>query len=293
MNNQNFINFKRKRDLGKILSDTFQFLSTEWKPFFGTILKTSIIPVLIAICAMVYYAMSSISFFGEFSQTADFKDFFDFNFSELLLPIVAFFFSYLVAYALITVSALAYIKSYIANKGFVNFEEVQNLTKGKFWSYVGLFVINGIIVGFGLLFCVLPGIYLGVVLSLSICLLIFQDKSVLDAVNDSFSFMKEHWWETFGIILIVQILIAVLGGVVSLPATLYQATDIALLMQNGGSDELLSVFLDPIYLLLIVISYLVKFILYIVTIVVTVFIYYDIKEQKDPSTEVIDEIGVE
>ena len=116
---------------------------------------------------------------------------------------------------------------------------------------------------------------------------------VLDAVNDSFSFMKEHWWETFGIILIVQILIAVLGGVVSLPATLYQATDIALLMQNGGSDELLSVFLDPIYLLLIVISYLVKFILYIVTIVVTVFIYYDIKEQKDPSTEVIDEIGVE
>jgi hypothetical protein len=78
-----------------------------------------------------------------------------------------------------------------------------------------------------------------------------------------------------------------------LPATLYQATDIALLMQNGGSDELLSVFLDPIYLLLIVISYLVKFILYIVTIVVTVFIYYDIKEQKDPSTEVIDEIGVE
>ena len=194
---------------------------------------------------------------------------------------------------LITVSALAYIKSYIANKGFVNFEEVQNLTKDKFWSYVGLFVINGIIVGFGLLFCVLPGIYLGVVLSLSICLLIFQDKSVIDAVNDSFGFMKEHWWETFGIILIVQILIAVLGGVVSLPATLYQATDIAVLMQNGGSDELLSVFLDPIYLLLIVISYLVKFILYILTIVVTVFIYYDIKEQKDPSTEVIDEIGVE
>ena len=156
-----------------------------------------------------------------------------------------------------------------------------------------MFVINGIIVGFGLLFCVLPGIYLGVVLSLSICLLIFQDKSVIDAVNDSFGFMKEHWWETFGIILIVQILIAVLGGVVSLPATLYQATDIAVLMQNGGSDELLSVFLDPIYLLLIVISYLVKFILYILTIVVTVFIYYDIKEQKDPSTEVIDEIGVE
>ena len=293
MNDQNFINFKRRRDVGKMLSDTFQFLSAEWKPFFGTILKTSIVPILIAICAMVYYAMSSVSFLGNFSQTADFQDFFDFNFSELLLPIVAFFFSYLIAYALITVSALAYIKSYIVNRGVVNFEEVQNSTKDKFWSYVGLFVMNGIIVGFGLLFCFLPGIYLGVVLSLSICLLIFQDKSVLDAVNDSFSFIKEHWWETFGILLLVQIIIAVVGGVVSLPATLYQAADIASLMQNGGSNELLSVFLDPIYLVFIVISYLVKFILYIVTVVVTVFIYYDIKEQKDPSTEVIDEIGIE
>ena len=66
MNDQNFINFKRRRDVGKMLSDTFQFLSTEWKPFFGTILKTSIVPILIAICAMVYYAMSSVSFLGNF-----------------------------------------------------------------------------------------------------------------------------------------------------------------------------------------------------------------------------------
>jgi hypothetical protein len=291
MDTQNFINFKKKRDLGTILSDTFQFLSSEWKPFFGTILKISIIPILIAICAVVYYGMSSVSFLGDFSQIADFQG--GFNFSDLLLPILAFLFSYLIAYALITVAALAYIKSYIDNKGVVNYEEVQNSTKEKFWPYVGLFFLNGIIVFFGALFCFLPGIYFGIVLSLSICLLIFQNKSVTDAINDSFSFIKGHWWETFGILIVVQLIIIFISFILDLPATLYQAADITSIIQGNASNEILKSFSDPIYLMLIALSYFIKFILYIVATVATVFIYYDIKEQKDPSTEIIDEIGVE
>ena len=291
MDTQNFINFKKKRDLGTILSDTFQFLSSEWKPFFGTILKISIIPILIAICAVVYYGMSSVSFLGDFSQIADFQG--ALNFSDLLLPILAFLFSYLIAYALITVAALAYIKSYIDNKGVVNYEEVQNSTKEKFWPYVGLFFLNGIIVFFGALFCFLPGIYFGIVLSLSICLLIFQNKSVTDAINDSFGFIKGHWWETFGVLIVVQLIIIFISFILDLPATLYQAADITSIIQGDASDEILKSFSDPIYLMLIALSYFIKFILYMVATVATVFIYYDIKEQKDPSTEIIDEIGVE
>ena len=291
MDTQNFINFKKKRDLGTILSDTFQFLSSEWKPFFGTILKISIIPILIAICAVVYYGMSSVSFLGDFSQITDFQG--AFNFSDFLLPLFAFAFSYLVAYALITVAALAYIKSYIDNKGVVNYEEVQNSTKEKFWPYVGLFFLNGIIVFFGALFCFLPGIYFGIVLSLSICLLIFQNKSVTDAINDSFGFIKGHWWETFGVLIVVQLIIIFISFILDLPATLYQAADITSIIQGDASNEILKSFSDPIYLMLIALSYFIKFILYMVATVATVFIYYDIKEQKDPSTEIIDEIGVE
>jgi hypothetical protein len=291
MDTQNFINFKKKRDLGTILSDTFQFLSSEWKPFFGTILKISIIPILIAICAVVYYGMSSVSFLGDFSQITDFQG--AFNFSDFLLPLFAFAFSYLVAYALITVAALAYIKSYIDNKGVVNYEEVQNSTKEKFWPYVGLFFLNSIIVFFGALFCFLPGIYFGIVLSLSICLLIFQNKSVTDAINDSFGFIKGHWWETFGVLIVVQLIIIFISFILDLPATLYQAVDITSIIQGDASDEILKSFSDPIYLMLIALSYFIKFILYMVATVATVFIYYDIKEQKDPSTEIIDEIGVE
>ena len=291
MGNQNFVNFKKTRDLGAIISDTFKFLSVEWKPFFATILKISIVPVLIAIAVAIYFVMSSTSFYGDLLQLNDYDSDVDFNFSEIFLPLLAFFFSYLIAYALMTVASLSYINSYIENKGTVNYEEIQNSTKEKFWPYVGLFFLIGIIVFIGLMFCVIPGIYFGVVLSLSICLLIFQNRGALDAISDSFSFIKEHWWETFGILLVIQILIGVVSFIVDLPASLYQGLDMASVLESRDTSELTASFTDPIYLGLVAISYVVKFILYIVSTVATVFIYFDIKEQKNPSSDVIDEIG--
>lgn len=293
MEEQNFVNFKRTRDLGAIISDTFKFLSVEWKPFFGTILKISIIPVLIAICAAVYFVMTSTSFYGQLLQLNQEESVVGgFDFSQMIIPLLAFGFSYLVAYALMTVASLSYIKSYIDNKGIVNYLDIQKLTKEKFWPYVGLFFLIGIMVGFGLLFCFVPGIYLGVVLSLSICLLIFQNKSTTDAISDSFGFIKDHWWETFGVILVIQILIGVASYITSLPASLYLGFDMAVVMQNQDVTELTASFTDPIYLGLMAITYIVKFILYIVSTVATVFIYFDIKEQKNPSLDALDEIGV-
>jgi hypothetical protein len=292
MSNQNFVQFNKKRDLGTMLSDAIKFLSIEWKPFFFTIFKTAIIPVIVAICAMIYYLLSFTQLFGGFTQSGEYNSAFDFNFSELFLPIAAFLVSFIVAYALMSVSALSYIKSYIINKGVVNFEEVSATTKENFGAYVGLFILNMLIIVFGMLFCFLPGIYLAIVLSLSICLLIFQNKSVTDAIGDSFNFIKGHWWETFGILIVVQIIIGIISAIVGLPANLYQSTDIASIMQNQDPIDIMNAFKDPVYILLLVFSYLANFILYIVTIVITVFVYYDIKEQKNPSSDVINEIGV-
>jgi hypothetical protein len=292
MENQNFINFKKKRDLGAMLSDTFQFLNSEWKPFFSVILKIAIIPIVIAICAVVYYTMTSVSFMGEFSNTTN-DSIYNLNFSDLVQPILIFIVSYIITYALITIAALGYIKSYIENKGEVNYQEIQNVTKQKFWPYVGLFFMVGIMVFFGALFCFLPGIYLGVVLSVSFCLVIFQNKSVFDAIGDSFSFIRNHWWKTFGILIVVQIIILMIGFIVDLPATLYQTADITAIFSEQENVDLLSSFSDPIYLIFLAISYFARFILYIVSIIISVFIYFDIKEQKNPSSDLIDEIGIE
>jgi hypothetical protein len=292
MEDQNFINFKKTRDLGAMISDTIKFLSVEWKPFLGTIFKIAIVPIVIAICAVIYFFMNYSEFIVSFTQIDEYSSFDELNFSQMTLPLLLFLFSYIVAYAMMTVASLSYIKSYIANRGVVNYNEVQETTKDKFWTYIGLFILVVIIVGCGMLFCFLPGIYFAVVLSLSACLVIFQNKGVLDSFSDSFNFIKGHWWETFGILLVVQILIGVVSFVLNLPASIYQGADMASILEGQDPSELLSSFGDPIYLILVAISYLVNFILYLVSTVVLVFIYYDIKEQKNPSSDMINEIGV-
>lgn len=295
MNDENYIEFRKKRDLGRMLSDTFKFLGSEWKPFLGTIIKVAIIPILIAIAAMIYYTKISSDFMGVFNQSMYLDYAPSFNFTTLLVPFLAFSVATLIAYALITISALSYIKSYISNRGVVNFEEVGEETKSRFGSYVGLAFLNGIIVLFGALFCFLPGIYLGVVLSLSICILIFQNQGVTESISDSFGFIKGHWWDTFGILFVVQLMVGIIGFCFDLPAVIYELGDLGL---GTGEDpsEIMDIFSDPIYLCLLVFSNFVRFILYMVTIIVTVFIYYDIKEQKNPSSEgrsIIEEIGAE
>jgi hypothetical protein len=284
------VNFKKVRSLGGMISDTFNFLSSEWQPFFITIIKIGIIPVLIAICAAIYFLISSTSFYSGLVNLNDYENDINFNFSKIMLPLFVFIACYLIAYALVTVASLSYIKSYINNKGAVNYTEMQNDVKEKFWPYVGLFFLILIIVFIGSL----PGIYFGVVLSLSICLLIFQNNSVLDAVSNSFTFIKDHWWETFGILIVVQILIFLVSFIIEIPINLYQGVDIATVLKNKDTTELSNIFTDPIYLVLVALSYLVKFILYIISTIVTVFIYFDIKEQKNPtSDDIIDEIGIQ
>ncbi len=39
MNKTNYIEFKKKRELGSILGDTFAFLRTQFKPFFSAFFK--------------------------------------------------------------------------------------------------------------------------------------------------------------------------------------------------------------------------------------------------------------
>jgi hypothetical protein len=54
-----------------------------------------------------------------------------------------------------------------------------------------------------------------------------------------------------------------------------------------------SIFKDPIYLILNILSYVFQFILYSIPLISTVFVYYDLNEQKNQTGtfEKIDSIG--
>ena len=291
-NNQPYIRFRQLRGVGQILSDTVNFIRQEGQSLISVILKVSIIPMLIMIAAGVYftyvttqYQDSSVDYeYGEPLFTG-------YDVGGFFLVLLFFLLAVIVAYALISAATLSYIDSYERNDGKVNFEEVFAMIKTKFGSFIGLGILSGITIGVGLILCLLPGLYFMTILALAPCILIFNDKGTFDAFGDSFSYFKNHFWNTLGVILLVGLILWSIGFALNLMQTLYTGATVNILSQDTTID-MESFITDPIYLLLSIIIYVADFFLHMVRMIAYGFTYFDIEEQERPSTpDIIDTIG--
>jgi len=282
--NKEYIEFKKERDLGSIITDAFKFIRLEGKQFFITILKVAAIPILIAAAAMFYYMMSIPSITtGDINGVAG-------MFVAAFIMMIA----YLIAFVFINLAGMHYIKSYIDNQGIINQEEIAKNTKEKFWSFTGFGVLAGLILFVSFIICVLPMFYTWTVLSLGASILVFENESATSTIGKSFSFIKDHFWETFGVIIVVGILVALLGYIFQIPGAIYQFLQMGIGIGNEDPTQILSLFKDPIYLFLNLIAIIGQFAFYSITLVTNVFIYFDINEQKNSTgtIEKIDSLGL-
>lgn len=294
MYNNNYIEFKKERDLGAIISDAFRFLRLEWKSFFGIILKTAMFPLIITIGAGMYFFYFASSLFNDLDPTAStyVESEFSFGFFFTMLAFISIF--SIITYVIMNITALYYIKSYIEDKGNIDYEMIRNQVKEKFWSFTGLGILTILIVLASALLCFFPAIYTGIVLSLAAPILVFENRTATDAVSYSFSFFKGgHWWPTFGVMLVVGIIVNVMSYIFSMPAIIYYFIKMGTVLTNDDPTLIMESFNDPIYLAFNVISYIGQFILYSVTFITNVFLYFDINEQKNASgaMDKIDSLG--
>ncbi len=281
--NKEYIEFKRERDLGAIITDAFKFIRLEGKQFFLTILKIAAIPILIAVVAMIYYMMSISSLMSEDTSGV----------IGILTSALIMMLAYLVAFVFINLAGMHYIKSYIENNGAVNQEEISNNTKERFWSFTGFSILVFLIVLASALLCFFPVFYTGIVLSLGASILVFENESATSTIGKCFSFINGHFWETFGVIIVVGLLVGVLGYIFQIPATIYQLVKMGIGLNNEDPTAIFGLFSDPIYLLLNLVSIVGQLMFYSITLITNVFIYFDINEQKNltGTIEKIDGLG--
>ena len=204
------------------------------------------------------------------------------NFGMFFMSLGVLLIFYLIAYVMINASAMYYVKSYTENQGKIDYDYIKNMTMHKFWSFIALYILSGIIVFIGTLFCFFPGIYLGIVLSLASCILVFFEKGAVDSIGDAFHFIKGHWWNTFGILIVIGLIVWVISFITQLPQIIYQLTQVGTMTFDASNPtEMMYLFKDPIYLILIIFSEGFKFFLIPITLIVTVFIFFDINEQEN------------
>ena len=98
--------------------------------------------------------------------------------------------------------------------------EVLKKVAGRIPQMIVLMILIGVVSGVGFMFFVLPGIYLGVTLSLALPIFIFEDQGVGKSFSKSFQLIKGKWWSTFGLLIITSIIASIISYVFSIPVYL-------------------------------------------------------------------------
>ena len=287
--NDNFIQFKKQRDLGAILSDIFKFIRLEWKMLFGLILKIAGPALLLMVIGFVFYMQSTFGSLGLLSAggIAAFESLTGtllISFSVMLIAGICF-------YSLMYGTVIEYVKSYIKNDGLVKAPEVTAGIKQHFWSLVGLSFLVGLITIIGVVFCIIPGIYLGTVMASTYCIHLIQNKDVTESISDSFTLIKGEWWITFATYFVVFLLYYFITMIFQVPQLIYMFIKGFAIAQEVSADP--SKMFDWVYITLNAVSMIFQYLLYIIIVLSTVFVYYKLNERKNftGTMETIDTLG--
>ncbi|MCY2688112.1 hypothetical protein [Salinimicrobium sp. TH3] len=270
------IEFRKQRELGDIITDTFKFLRQNLKPLFMDIFKITGPVFVILILAIGYYSylgmdLLSNPFLVETSEI---------NVETFFISVFILFVSLLAFYVLLYNTVLHYIKSYIENSGEVDHSQVSRGVKQDFGSMLGLVILIGIITVFGLMLCFFPGVYVWVPLSLAPAMLIFARTSVMDSISYSFSLIKDNWWTTFFTLFVITLLIYIIGLIFQFPLMIYMFIK-ALVMSQEGSIANPADVVDWVYVFFNVLSSLFQYLLSVIGVVASAFIYYHLDEKKN------------
>lgn len=281
------IQFKKERDLGELLNDTFKFLRQNGKELFGYIFRIAGPALLIMIVGLVIYTQSFSSTIGN---DGNFNGLENSTFTFVIAGLI-FVVSGLSYYALLFGVINYYIKSYIKNKGLVLKEEITSGVRKDFWSLLGLSILVGLLIVGGTLLCVAPGIYLGISFVATYSILIVEKRSVTDTISYSFQLIKGEWWMTFITLFVVGVLYYIMAIIFQIPQYAYFFFKAFTNAESVTSDP--TAMFDIGYTILNAIGMIGQYLGYTLITVATVFVYYNLNEKKNQTgtLETIETLG--
>jgi hypothetical protein len=290
----NSINFKKERDFGDLFNSTFNFISQEFKRL-GTVILYYVVPILLLMAiAVTVYTMKIQDVSQAMKQVTP-------EGNSALFKTVGTMYAYvgivmllmLVSTGLLMGAVYCYIKLYIeqGRDGFTVNDVWRSMMSNIFPLMIGI-LLAGIVVCIGFAFCILPGIYFGIALSLLFCTMIFEGKSFSESFKRSLKLVNPNWWFTFGISIISIIIVYVLSVLISIPSLILGFKSLFTSIKGGqftAPDYSIG------YYVISSVTQLLTQLLTVVPIVLTAFMYFSFieKNEKRSLFEKIDQINAD
>ncbi|HEX5168045.1 MAG TPA: hypothetical protein VFW11_02645 [Cyclobacteriaceae bacterium] len=210
------IELRRTRDFGEKFNATFEFIRQNYKGFMPAVIYFSVPLIVIGMVILSYYTNFTL-----------YQDAGTYGAKGNVFGMMGNFFGYaLIAYVFIIAGYLintSLVYNYM--KMYLSHDNPTTITPGELWDRskkdIGNIFISSLLVGLvvviGVLFLVIPGIYMGITLSLIIPIIIFEQKSVGDAFGRCFYLIKDKWWSTFGLLFVAGLLQGAMGFIFNIP----------------------------------------------------------------------------
>jgi len=268
------IQFRKKREVGDIITDSFEFLKQEYKPVLNLV-AVYVLPFLILYGIVEVYLQMNVIRKIDFTDTEKLLS----NFGPVYLNFFLFSFFGLFVQSLLLATYYSYIEVYVKKgKGNFTLSDVKPLLYSNGLLALGAAFVVYIIVLFGIFLCIVPGIYFANTLSLTAIIFIFEKKGLGIALARSVFLTRYAWWNTFLLNILGVVIIWATGFVISIPTLLSGISGNILNANNPGGENY-----PDWYWVLNGITTVVSSVLWIIPYTFLAFQYFNLDEHTKPS----------
>ena len=223
MQNIEPVQLRQVRDLGQIITSTFQFLKQNWKPLFRAI-GTIVVPL--ALIAGFFMGKSVGDLQGlVYSGTLSGDPYAMLGkISGNMLPMLGGYVLLFASVMLLIAMVHEYIRLYdLGQHHGVTTGQLWSLATGQLGSYIGAGILSGLLVLVGAMLCILPALYPLTVLSLVLIVHAIERKGATGSMSRSNELVQGRFWDTLGLVIVIGLVNAVISYAIMLPLTIVGA----------------------------------------------------------------------
>ena len=207
-------NLQRELSIGEILSQTFNLYSRNFVQYLIPFLAAGILTGLVTIAvrsAIVIPASTSASHIAATISCPTY----------LIATVTSLFLSGIVSWIANSITTGITIKftSDMLERGQANLQTSFNFTLPKLLSLLAASIITGILIVLGFIALVVPGVILALMFSLVYPAIMLEGTGVLGSLSRSRVLVSNRWLKTFGLLLLLGIIVAIVNGVFVLIAS--------------------------------------------------------------------------
>ena len=214
------IEFKKTRDFGQVINDTFTFIRQNFKPLIKNYFIFCGLFVLGGMLSMLLQQYKTVNMINNIGPGTT-KDAFGFGTLYGIEYFLAVIFS-LGGYASTTVATLSYIAVYVQKGNEIpTTDEVWGYFKHYFFRVFGSSILLILLLLVGFLFCLIPGFWLFPFIAMVFPIMVIENGTLGYSFGRSFKIIKDNFWLTFGTLIIIWIIVYACMSLVVLPTTLF------------------------------------------------------------------------